>query len=107
VITEHGASVVSVRGLVEDGAIQDNDRVGGEDHRAGVCSGNLNSLCARQATCQRFRRFTGLHRLIDTGHGDLERRAEVRYQLPASRRRGGKDEPHDVRRRRFATHSMW
>ena len=84
--SQHGPGVVRVNRLVEDGAVEDDYGVGGEDHRLGVCCGDLCGFSFREAPRQGFRRLAGLHGLVDAGDGNLEGQAEVGNQFPAARR---------------------
>ena len=92
---QHRARAARVARLAEHVAVHDDDRVGGDDHRAGFMLGDRVGLRAREPLGVRDRRLARQQRLVDVGRPHLVLDADEREQLAAPRRRRGEDDARE------------
>ena len=91
-LPQHPGRVGVVARLPQDGAVEQDERVGGQDPVVGVARGPRRGLLPREAAGGLPSRFAGHEGLVDVGRRDLERNAEGGQDLCPPRRRGGEDE---------------
>jgi hypothetical protein len=90
--SQHLAGLAFVARLAEDRAVQENERVGGEDPIGGVERGGRGGLLARETRRGVPARLTRRDRFVDAGRDGGERNAERREDLRAAGRAGGEEE---------------
>jgi hypothetical protein len=78
--------------LAENGIVDEDESVRGEDPVAGVAGGRHGGLLAGEPLGRLRTRFAGGDRLLNVGRTDRERDAEVREDLGATGRGGGENE---------------
>jgi hypothetical protein len=87
--TEHLICLVRVGRLAEQSFAERHDRVGREDGRAGIPTGDRQGLRAGEPTGERVGGLAGQRRLVEIRRFDDERHVERAHQVPTPRGRGG------------------
>jgi hypothetical protein len=93
--SQHLAGLAFVARLAEDRAVQENERVGGEDPIGGVERGGRGGLLARETRRGVPARLTRRDRFVDAGRDGGERNAERREDLRTTGRAGGEEKTHE------------
>jgi hypothetical protein len=91
-VPQHPGRVGVVTWLPQDRAVEQDERVGGQDPVVGVARGPCRGLLPREAAGGLLSRLAGHESFVDVGRRDLERNAERGQDLDAARRGGGEDE---------------
>jgi len=84
---QHLGRVGVVARFSQDGAVEQDERVGGEDPIVGMSGGSLRGLFPGKASHGVASRLARLERLVDLGRRHFERNAERGQDLHPARRR--------------------
>ena len=100
------AGLAGVGRLAEDRAVEDDDRIGGDDHGIRVTLGQAVRLLAREPLGVRHRLFAGMQRLVDVGRIDVVLDPDEREQLSAARGLRRENHVHRHARAHFSNQSV-
>jgi len=91
-VPQHPGRIDVVARLSQDGAVEQDERVGGQDPVAGMARGPRRGLLPRESAGGLVSRLPGHEGFVDVGRRDLERNSERGQDLCAAGRGGGEDE---------------